>query len=75
MVLLQVDATQNTNDDWALMSRFGLFGLPGIVFFDSKGQEIKPLKVVGYQNAEKFLVTLNGVYAAKGNECAVVSAC
>ena len=57
MVLLQVDATQNTNDDWALMSRFGLFGLPGIVFFDSKGQEIKPLKVVGYQNAEKFLVT------------------
>jgi thiol:disulfide interchange protein DsbD len=75
VVLLQVDATQNSNEDWALMSRFGLFGLPGIVFFDQKGNEMAPLKVVGYQSAEKFLVSLNGVYAAREGECAPVSAC
>lgn len=75
MVVLQVDATKNTNDDWELMSRFGLFGLPGIVFFDQHGNELTPLKVVGYQNAEKFLVSLNSVYAAKGGECAPAAVC
>lgn len=75
MVVLQVDATKNSNDDWELMSRFGLFGLPGIVFFDQHGNELTPLKVVGYQNADKFLVSLNGVYAAKEGECVPATAC
>jgi thiol:disulfide interchange protein DsbD len=67
--LLQVDVTNNTPQDGALLSRFGLFGPPGIVFFDRSGQEIVPLKVVGYQDAEQFLVTLNGVFAAREGAC------
>lgn len=68
-ILLQADVTDNTADDAALLSRFGLFGPPGIVFFDQKGQEISPQKVVGYQDANTFVVTLNSVFAAKNGDC------
>lgn len=59
VVLLQVDVTQNSADDIALLNRFGLFGPPGILFFDAAGQEINHAKVIGYQDADKFLTTLN----------------
>ncbi|MEW6515169.1 MAG: protein-disulfide reductase DsbD [Pseudomonadota bacterium] len=57
-VLLKADVTANNDDDKALLKRFGLFGPPGIIFFQ-KGQEIRNLRVVGYQPAEQFLPTLN----------------
>ncbi|HLD10293.1 MAG TPA: protein-disulfide reductase DsbD, partial [Methylophilaceae bacterium] len=59
VVLLQVDVTQNSADDIALLNRFGLFGPPGILFFDAAGQEINHAKVIGYQGADEFLTTLN----------------
>lgn len=58
-VLLQADVTGNTGEDTALLKRFGLYGPPGIIFFDASGQEIKQLAVIGFQNADKFLQTLN----------------
>jgi thiol:disulfide interchange protein DsbD len=58
MLLLQVDVTANNEHDKALLKRFSLFGPPGIVFFDAEGREIKGLRVIGYQNAERFLKTL-----------------
>jgi thiol:disulfide interchange protein DsbD len=68
-LLLQADVTENSAEDAALLSRFTLFGPPGIVFFDRSGQEISLLKVIGYQDAERFLVTLNGVFATKDGSC------
>jgi thiol:disulfide interchange protein DsbD len=59
MLLLQADVTGNTTDHKALLKRFHLFGPPGIIFFDAKGQELKGLRVIGYQNAERFLKTLD----------------
>jgi thioredoxin:protein disulfide reductase len=59
MLLLQVDVTANSEADRALLKRFSLFGPPGIVFFDPQGREIKGLRVIGYQNAERFLKTLS----------------
>jgi thiol:disulfide interchange protein DsbD len=59
MLLLQVDVTANNEHDKALLKRFSLFGPPGIIFFDSDGREIKGLRVIGYQNAERFLKTLS----------------
>jgi len=59
MLLLQVDVTANTAEHKALLKRFSLFGPPGIVFFDAEGREIKGLRVIGYQNAERFLKTLS----------------
>ncbi|MDQ5849345.1 MAG: thioredoxin family protein, partial [Pseudomonadota bacterium] len=59
LLLLQVDVTANNEADRALLKRFSLFGPPGIVFFDPQGREIKGLRVIGYQDAERFLKTLS----------------
>jgi thiol:disulfide interchange protein DsbD len=56
--LLKADVTANTDADKALLKRFGLFGPPGMIFFDRQGQEIAPLRVVGFVPADKFLPTL-----------------
>lgn len=68
-MLLQADVTANSPDDAALLEHFKLFGPPGIVFFNTSGQEIASLRVVGYQNAEQFLVTLNSLFASKNGNC------
>jgi thiol:disulfide interchange protein DsbD len=57
-VLLQVDVTGNTDEDAALLKRFSLFGPPAIIFFDQNGEEIMPMRVIGFQDAERFLRTL-----------------
>jgi len=57
-LLLQVDVTANDAADKAMLKRFGLFGPPGIIFFDPKGAEIPDSRVIGYQNAAKFLTSL-----------------
>ena len=57
-VVLQADVTANNEDDKALLSRFGLYGPPGILFFDARGAEVRGVRVVGFQNAEAFLRTL-----------------
>ncbi len=57
-VLLQVDVTANDADDKAMLKRFGLFGPPGIILFDGQGKEISDSRVIGFQNAEKFLNSL-----------------
>ena len=57
-VLLQVDVTANDADDRAMLKRFGLFGPPGIILFDKQGKEIPDSRVIGYQDASKFLGSL-----------------
>ncbi|NKI94682.1 protein-disulfide reductase DsbD [Rhizobacter sp. SG703] len=53
-LLLQADVTANSADDKALLKRFGLFGPPGIVFFDGSGREKAGTRVVGFQPAAEF---------------------
>ena len=55
LTLLQVDVTANTEDDRALMKRFGLFGPPGIIFFDKAGTEIPESRIVGILDANAFV--------------------
>jgi thioredoxin:protein disulfide reductase len=57
-ILLQADVTANDAADKALLKRFGLFGPPGIILFDRAGREIADSRVIGYQNADKFLASL-----------------
>lgn len=61
VVLLQVDVTEGTADDEALLKYFKLFGPPGILFFDPSGREIYDARTIGYQNKEEFLAILNAV--------------
>ncbi len=57
-LLLRADVTANSVEHRALLARFGLFGPPGIVFFDPAGQELA-FRVIGYQPPDKFLASLD----------------
>ena len=57
-LLLQADVTRNSPADRALLKRYGLFGPPGILFFDAQGRELASQRVIGFQNAERFLASL-----------------
>ncbi len=57
-VLLKADVTANTDEQRALLRRFGLFGPPGIVFFDEGGAEVPNARVVGFQAPDRFRQTL-----------------
>jgi thiol:disulfide interchange protein DsbD len=61
MLLLQIDVTANNADDRAMLKRFNLFGPPGIMFFDADGRELAPRRVIGYQDADKFISTLQNL--------------
>jgi thiol:disulfide interchange protein DsbD len=52
--LLQVDVTKNNKEHQLLLKEFDLFGPPGIIFFDSKGIEIKELRTIGFKDATEF---------------------
>ncbi|MEW5943986.1 MAG: protein-disulfide reductase DsbD [Pseudomonadota bacterium] len=58
-VLLQADVTANEEEDKALLKKFGLFGPPGVLFFDKAGKEIEALRLIGYEEPGKFLERLN----------------
>ncbi|MBA5685576.1 protein-disulfide reductase DsbD [Rugamonas apoptosis] len=58
-VLLQVDVTANDEADKAMLKRFHLFGPPGIILFDGKGQELADARVIGFQDADQFLQSLS----------------
>jgi len=60
-VLLQADVTRNNADDKALLKRFGLFGPPGILFFDETGRERPELSVVGFKKPDEFLEVIRRV--------------
>ena len=57
-VLLKADVTANNAEDRELLKRFKLFGPPGTIFFDAKGQELTGVRVIGFQDAERFLQSL-----------------
>lgn len=57
-VLLQADVTKNSEDDKALLAKFGLIGPPGVLFFGADNQENQSLRIIGYQDAETFIKTL-----------------
>ena len=61
MLLLQADVTANNENDKALLARFGLFGPPGIIFFDRRGIELTDTRVIGFQSADKFAAVLDAV--------------
>jgi thiol:disulfide interchange protein DsbD len=62
-VLLQADVTANDEADQALLQRFGVFGPPTIIFFDTDGQQRHGYEVVGYMKAMDFSDHLQQVFS------------
>ena len=58
VLLLQADVTANSEEDKALLKRFGLYGPPGILFFDAQSKEMSDFRITGYQDAAQFLKSL-----------------
>ncbi|MEO6975398.1 MAG: protein-disulfide reductase DsbD [Gallionella sp.] len=61
VLLLQADVTAYNEADKALLKRYGLFGPPGILFFDTQGKEVADYRVTGYQDTAQFLKTLRNI--------------
>ena len=53
-VWLQADVTANDEIDQVLLERFGVFGPPTIIFFDTNGVQRHGYEVVGYMKADAF---------------------
>ena len=54
-ILLQADVTANSAENQALLKRFGLFGPPGILFFNLNSEEQKDQRVIGYMPPQRFI--------------------
>lgn len=59
MVLIQADVTANDAEDRALMQSLEVIGPPTMMFYDTTGNELRPLRLVGELNAEDFATHLD----------------
>lgn len=57
--LLQIDMTDNTTAQQALLDELGLFGPPAILFYRTDGEEVAEARVLGEMNKREFLAHLN----------------
>jgi thiol:disulfide interchange protein DsbD len=65
VLVLQADVTENDMLDQALLKAFALFGPPGIIFYDSNGNEIPAARLVGFMSAANFKKHLTRYVVAK----------
>ncbi len=56
--LIRLDVTDNDDADKAVLKKFSLFGPPAMIFYGPDGQEMRHLRVIGYQDADEFTATL-----------------
>jgi thiol:disulfide interchange protein DsbD len=61
-VLMQIDLTDNTDDNIAFQQQFSVLGLPTILFFDRQGQEISTARVSGFMRAAPFAQHVNSIF-------------
>jgi thiol:disulfide interchange protein DsbD len=61
LVLVQADVTANSPENQALLKKFGLYGPPGILFFNPESAEQKDQRVIGYMAPQRFIDRLKQV--------------
>jgi thiol:disulfide interchange protein DsbD len=58
--LLKADMTKvSSPESLALAERFRILGVPTVIFLDASGREIHDLRLVGFENADRFLERLS----------------
>lgn len=62
--LLQIDMTDNTPEQQALLDELGLFGPPAILFYQPGGRELGDARVLGEMNRQQFLDHLQSIKRA-----------
>ncbi|WP_292656189.1 protein-disulfide reductase DsbD [Nitratifractor sp.] len=58
---LQIDITQNTPEEQAILKHYKLFGAPNILIFDSKGRPLPEKFLVGFVPPEAFVKHLESI--------------
>ncbi|MCW8840932.1 MAG: protein-disulfide reductase DsbD, partial [Gammaproteobacteria bacterium] len=61
-VVLQADVTANDEADQALLKKFKLIGPPGIIFYNSQGEELVSYRMVGFVPADEFTAHINRAF-------------
>src|SRR5690554_3483193 len=59
--LLQIDMTDNTRAQQALLDELGLFGPPATLFYRSNGEEMGQARILGEMNRQQFMDHLGKV--------------
>ncbi len=62
-ISLQADVTANDEADQAMLKQFRLIGPPGIIFYNSSGDEMADYRVVGYMEAGEFASHIQRAFA------------
>jgi len=60
-VMVKVDGTDETDAIDALYEKYGVPGLPTVVFLGSNGEQVKSAKLVGFESPEKFAARLKKI--------------
>ena len=58
---IKADVTQQNDTNAALMKQYGVVGPPTIIFVDASGNELRDLRLVGFEDANAFLARLQKV--------------
>jgi len=58
---ITIDVTNNTEDEKALMKKYGAFGTPSILFFDKENKHLPKKNMSGFQTAEKLSKHLKSI--------------
>ena len=60
--VLQVDVTDpRLSDSRAVKQRYGVFGPPAILFFDTTGNELSARRLYGYRTADELLLLVDRI--------------
>lgn len=57
-VLIQADITANSDEEKALSQKFGLFGPPALIFYDTQGKELRSKRSIGFLPPAELLEKL-----------------
>jgi thiol:disulfide interchange protein DsbD len=60
-VLLKVDASENFPELGDLQKKYGVYGLPTIVFVDKNGEILTDLALTGFEEIEPFMIRLRKI--------------
>ena len=61
VLLLQVDMTKNSPENKILMEKLNVMGLPTIIFFNQRGEEIQGARITGFMESQPFADWVNGL--------------
>jgi len=58
---IQIDITENTPQEQAILKKYKLFGAPNILFFNSKGEALDEKFMTGFIPPEQFTKQMQSI--------------